>query len=171
MRLFPLQRENGTGLQGGGELVVGGHRWKKSHDRLEPFSMSRFFATFLFMAWMAEMRHHLDNDGITPSGSRIMEPKPKTEDTLLESILPLAREQQRLARLAGQQYSPEVDAIIGGQSRDTNRIEHLLDSLLDFCFDADVLRLYRKLCRYYSGVNPQATAFYVHAYREMWDNG
>jgi hypothetical protein len=96
--------------------------------------------------------------------------KPKTKDALLASILPLVREQQRLARLAEQQYSAEADAIIRGESRDANRIERLLDGMLGFCFDGDMLRLYKRLCRYYFGINPQATAFYVHAYREMWDN-
>jgi hypothetical protein len=76
--------------------------------------------------------------------------KPKTKDTL---------------------YAPEADAILRGQSRNANRIEHLLDSLLGFAFDADILRLFKKVCRYYYEVNPQATAFYVHAYREMWGNG
>jgi hypothetical protein len=95
--------------------------------------------------------------------------KPKSKDALLTSILPLVREQQRLARLAEQQYSPEVDDIIRGKSRDMNRIEHLLDGMLGFCFDGDMLRLYKRLCRYYFEENPQSTAFYVHAYREMWD--
>lgn len=100
-----------------------------------------------------------------------MESKPKTKDKLLASILPLFKEQQRLARLAERQYSPEVEIIIRGQSKDVNQIERLLDGMLGFCFDGDMLRLYKKLCRYYFKINPQATAFYVHAYRDMWDEG
>jgi len=43
--------------------------------------------------------------------------------------------------------------------------------MLDFCFDAKVLDLYKKLCRYYFEIDPGATASYVNAYREMWDEG
>jgi nucleoside-triphosphatase len=30
--------------------------------------------------------------------------------------------------------------------------------------------LYKKLCRYYFGIDPKATVNYVNAYREMWDS-
>jgi hypothetical protein len=33
-----------------------------------------------------------------------------------------------------------------------------------------MLLLYKKLCRYYWKINPQATADYINYYREMWDN-
>jgi len=95
---------------------------------------------------------------------------PKTKGTLLASVLPLVKEQQRLARLAVQQYSPEVDSVIRERSRDSKRIERLLDGMLGFGFDGDMLLLYKKLCRYYLEIDPQGTAFYVHAYRDMWDD-
>jgi hypothetical protein len=41
--------------------------------------------------------------------------------------------------------------------------------MLDFCFDDEMLVFYKKLCRYYIDIDPDATASYVHAYREMWD--
>ncbi len=41
--------------------------------------------------------------------------------------------------------------------------------MLDFCFDDKMLLLYKKLCRYYYDINPEATVSYVYAYREMWD--
>ncbi len=55
--------------------------------------------------------------------------------------------------------------------RDHQRIEHLLDGMLDFGFDAAMVRLYKKLCRYYFEIYPMATASYVYAYRDMWDEG
>ncbi len=36
-------------------------------------------------------------------------------------------------------------------------------------FDSAMLRLYKKLCRYYFKIDPEATASYVYAYRDMWD--
>ncbi|MFH0801326.1 MAG: hypothetical protein V2A78_02935 [bacterium] len=94
----------------------------------------------------------------------------KTNDTLLGPFRELALEQQRLARQAEMLYAPEVDAVIRDQSRDTKRIERLLDGILDFCFDIGMLRLYKKLCRHYFQIDPQATAFYINAYRDMWDD-
>ena len=70
---------------------------------------------------------------------------------------------------AAKQYSLEVDAILKAQSRDASRIERCLDGMLDFCFDDEVLALYKKLCRYYFEMCPEAAVYYIHAYREMWD--
>jgi hypothetical protein len=63
----------------------------------------------------------------------------------------------------------EVDAILQRRDRDSRRIEHQLDHMLGFCCDPDMLLVFKRLCRYYYGIDPQATADYVHAYREMWD--
>ena len=91
-------------------------------------------------------------------------------DALLQNISPLVERMQGLARQAHAEYSREVDAVILSRSRDARRIEHLLDGILDFCFDPEMLQLYKKLCRHYFSINPVATAEYVHAYREMWDS-
>lgn len=89
--------------------------------------------------------------------------------TLLDNVSALAKQMNRLARQANAEYSAEVDAVIQSQSRNPRRIEHLLDGILGFCFDPDMLLLFKKLCRYYYAIDPAATAFYVHAYRDMWD--
>jgi len=81
----------------------------------------------------------------------------------------LAGDAQELAREAERQYSAEVEGILKVQSPDSRRIERCLDGMLDFCFDQGMLDLYRKLCRYYFAIAPEATVSYVHAYREMWE--
>ena len=88
-------------------------------------------------------------------------------DNLVHSIGELAGVAQKLACEAAQQYSVEVEAILKAQSRDSRRIERCLDGMLDFCFDDDMLVLYKKLCRYYFAIDPEATVSYVHTYREM----
>ena len=90
-------------------------------------------------------------------------------DELVLAIGKLAKTSNRLARQAEQQYSLEVEAILNAQSRDPQRIEHTLDGMLDFCLDPSMLLLYKKLCRYYFKIDPEATASYVYAYRDMWD--
>ncbi|MBU3966120.1 MAG: hypothetical protein KKG76_01920 [Euryarchaeota archaeon] len=88
---------------------------------------------------------------------------------MVQTISKLALAQQQLARQAEQLYSVEVDSIMRDKCRDPQRIERLLDGILDFCFDDEMLRLFKKLCRYYFKIDQEATVSYVHTYREMWD--
>jgi hypothetical protein len=88
---------------------------------------------------------------------------------LIQRIGELAEGVKELARMAVRQYSAAVEFILNEQSRDSGRIEKCLDGMLDFCFDDGALVLYKKLCRYYFEIDPEATVSYVHAYREMWD--
>ena len=90
-------------------------------------------------------------------------------DDLVQSIGKIAQASRELARKAEKQYAPEVEDILRTRCRDPRRIEHLLDGILDFGFDAAMVRLYKKLCRYYFEIDPTATVSYVHAYRDMWD--
>jgi len=91
------------------------------------------------------------------------------KDNLVQRVDELATLTQELARDAVRQYSVEVEAILIGKSRDSRRIERCLDGMLGFCFDDGMLTLYKRLCRYYFDVDHDGTAFYVNAYREMWD--
>ena len=88
---------------------------------------------------------------------------------LVQSIGEIAQASRRLARQAEKQYAPEVEDILRTQCCDPRRIQHLLDGMLDFGFDTAMVRLYKKLCRYYFEIDPMATASYVYAYRDMWD--
>ena len=89
-------------------------------------------------------------------------------DSLLKNISALAREMQGLARQAHGIYTAEVDAVLRGKCRDAQRIEHLRDGILGFCFDDEMLQLFKKLCRHYYAIDPAATADYVSTYRDMW---
>ena len=70
-------------------------------------------------------------------------------DEFVQTIAKLAGEVKQLARQAEQQYAIEVEAVLQTQSRDRQRIERLLDGMLDFGFDAAMVSLYKELCRYY----------------------
>lgn len=91
-------------------------------------------------------------------------------DALLENVRSLVDEMQGLARQAHVGYAAEVEAVITARSRDAQRIERLLDRILDFGFDDAMVQLFKRLCRYYYTLDPAATASYVHTYREMWDS-
>ena len=90
---------------------------------------------------------------------------------LVKAIGDLIKSRSTLARQAVTEYAPIVDEIVCTRSPDVRRIEHTLDGLLDFCFDAEMLLLYKKLCRHYYDIKPATTVEYVRAYREMWDSG
>ena len=92
------------------------------------------------------------------------------EDSLFSSVSKLAARIMELQNLATKQYTPVVDDIIRSRCRDMQHIEHTLDGLLDFCGYDRAVELFRRLCRYYYTLDPHATAFYVHAYRDMWDS-
>ena len=86
-----------------------------------------------------------------------------------KEIRDLAGAVVNLARRAAAEYTPIVDSLLAGRSLDVGEIERTLDGLLDFCFDPEVLRLFRRLCRHYSRIDPAATEAYVVAYRQLWD--
>lgn len=94
--------------------------------------------------------------------TKSIRPKKKSLKLLVQSM-------RILTRQAEAEYSIEVEDIIEFGDRDPKRIERLLDLILDFCFDKKVLVLYKKLCHYYFPIDPRATASYIYAYREMWD--
>ena len=91
-------------------------------------------------------------------------------EALLENVSALAGQMHDLARQAHPGYAAEVDALIAARSHDARQIERLLDGILDFGFDAAMLQLFKRLCRYYYNLDPAATADYVHTYRDMWDS-
>lgn len=91
-------------------------------------------------------------------------------DSLVEKLQPIIETQQMLARKAELEYTAQVNAIIQEQCKDTQRIELVLTWMLDFCFDDRMLALFKKLCRYYYRIDPEATASYVYFYRDMWDS-
>lgn len=90
-------------------------------------------------------------------------------NSLPQTIASLINAASALARWAVAEYTPVVESILNDRSREARRIEQTLDGLLDFCFDADALLLYKKLCRHYFSIDPAAVAAYVRAYRETWD--
>ena len=88
---------------------------------------------------------------------------------MTDNLDQLAGQMVALFRQAVPLANAEVDAIIQSGEQDTQRIEHQLDHMLSFCCDPDMLLVFKRLCRYYDGMDPVAAAGYVQAVREMWD--
>jgi hypothetical protein len=98
-----------------------------------------------------------------------MKSKNNGHEKLIDSVRPIVMKLNALVKQAVKLYSQVVADIINDESIDENRIEHALDGMLDFCYDKDMLVLYKMLCRYYYRINPVAVVTYVHGYRDMWD--
>lgn len=88
---------------------------------------------------------------------------------IIENIKALVESQEQLADQAVKQYQPIVAQYIADNCTDSNQIAYTLDFMLDFCFNEQMLTLYRKLCRHLYNFDPETAAYYVDAYRERWD--
>jgi len=87
------------------------------------------------------------------------------------TIKAIIAEHQKLIKTALIPLASEVDSLMQHSVTDDNRIGALLDRLLDYAgFCEDGLNLFKRLCRYYYGINPQAASEYVLAYKDMYDD-
>lgn len=91
-------------------------------------------------------------------------------EEFFESIKDVAAQLSQLHAQIASQQEPVVRHLIATQSRDSKAIERTLDQLLDIACHDEGLKLFRRLCRYYWDIHPQATAGYINAYRELWDD-
>jgi len=98
-----------------------------------------------------------------------MDTKDNNFNELMDDIREIAKGLQAIYSQAETQYTSAVNDVIRRQSKDTKEIELLLDYMLDFADNEKILASYRKLCRYYFGINPQATAEYIQSYKEIYD--
>ncbi len=87
-----------------------------------------------------------------------------------KEIRQLATHTSQLGKRAVGLFAIEVTNIIRANSDNCGQIEQLLDRMLDFCFDDEILVWYKKLCRYYYEINPNSTVSYIRSYKEMWDS-
>ena len=66
----------------------------------------------------------------------------------------------------------EIENIIENNIKDDIYIQRKLDELLDvllFYENDDTLLVFKKLCKYYFSINPQATVRYINFYKEQND--
>ena len=67
----------------------------------------------------------------------------------------------------------DIENIIRNNIKEDKYIQRTLDGMLDvllFYENADTLLSFKKLCRYYFNINPQATVLYISYYREQNDS-
>lgn len=105
-----------------------------------------------------------------PTSARSRRSDSSGESQDFTAIRALAASLHDLHQQMAANHAPTVQWLIHGGSRDPQVIEKTLDRLLDCACIPDGLALFKSLCRYYFPINPIATAEYVYAYRDLWDN-
>ena len=112
------------------------------------------------------------NDSTIDSQAFTFPPSPDSDAyrDLLDDVAAVIAPLQTLHQQAVESLAPSVRKIIESRSRDARLIECTLDHLLDHACIPQGLAVFKSLCRYYWELNPQATASYINAYREMWDS-
>lgn len=106
---------------------------------------------------------------MTSAHKRTTRPGAASYQDLLHGLKKTMAELQALREQAIEALTPTVQALVHGDSCDVQQIEHSLDQLLDLACLPEGLALFKNLCRHYWQLDPQATASYINAYREMWD--
>jgi hypothetical protein len=101
--------------------------------------------------------------------TRTTRPGAATYQDLLAELAQSMAELQALREQAIEALAPTVQKLVHSGSRDVQRIEHALDQLVDLACLPEGLALFKTLCRHYWTLDPQVTASYINAYREMWD--
>ena len=97
-------------------------------------------------------------------------PASNNDRGLLDDLSAIIAPLHALHRQAVEAHAPAVREILRSRSRDARLIERTLDHLLDHACIPQGLAHFKSLCRHYWDINPQATANYINAYREMWDS-
>ena len=86
-----------------------------------------------------------------------------------DALLAFAASSSDLERQLATLCAPVVQRLVRTRSQDTQEIERTLDRLLSCACIPEGLALFKELCRHYWTIDQAATAFYVNAYRKMWD--
>ena len=75
---------------------------------------------------------------------------------------------QDISELSYNYYKPLVDSIIVEKASE-KEVEHLLDYMLDVCYDDRMLNLFKKVCRRYHALYPEMIASEILVYKEWYE--
>jgi len=92
------------------------------------------------------------------------------EDKLFSDISVLAEGLKDLAKSALPLYQDFADDVINERITSIKEIEWQLDYMLSFCFDDEILLLYKAVLRKLYYKYPETVVSYVQFYREMYED-
>ena len=85
----------------------------------------------------------------------------------IESVKDTAKKLRLLNAQAVRSYTPIVNSIIAGSIAE-EEIALAMDYILDFCWSAEMVRLFYRLCRGIEKEHPGLVERYLQYYQEMW---
>lgn len=88
------------------------------------------------------------------------------DENILELFRTVVKLQEQKYRLA----ESEINFIIKNKIKDDNRIQRAIDEILEFLENDEALLLFRRICKYYLKINPEATVHYINYYIEEYDS-
>lgn len=86
----------------------------------------------------------------------------------IESLKDTARKMRLLAARAVREYTPVVNSILAGAIAEEEEIALVMDYILDFCWSAEMVRLFYRLCKGIKKEHPDLAKRYLQYYQEMW---
>ena len=87
----------------------------------------------------------------------------------MEFLGSVAGKLKGVAKLALQEIKPQANAVIRGRINNENEIDFMLDQMLSFCYDNEMLQLYKAVLRSIIAKYPRVVHSHVYAYYEMFD--
>ena len=75
----------------------------------------------------------------------------------------------KIHKMAYESYSPVV-ADLCSRCAPEKEVEYVLDRMLDFCGEENMLRLFKQICRKYYEMYPEMVTSEINSYRDIYDN-
>ena len=77
---------------------------------------------------------------------------------------------QSAAQLGISRYRPIANHILSEKLTDPNEIEYILDSMLDYCYDSEMLLMYKSICRRLIKKYPELVYNAIMNYKNVWNS-
>ena len=90
----------------------------------------------------------------------------KKKDNNVDRIV---REFSKIYEMAYETYNPVVTDLCSRYAPE-DEVEYVLDRMLDFCGEKNMLRLFKQICRKYYEIYPEMIASEINSYREIYDS-
>ena len=89
-------------------------------------------------------------------------------DSLASKLAPIVERMKEIYNLAVEEYTQLVEDICNRRATE-DEVEWLLTWMLDFADDGRMLMLYKRVCRAYLMIYPEAILYYIMEYRKLYD--
>ena len=89
---------------------------------------------------------------------------------LIEELRPTIEKHNEMRDTANERYAAAIENIQKGGESNADRIEKLLDGLLDNCKDERFMVKYQAICGLLMDLNPELAKEYVELSRSVWND-